>query len=136
MCELLSWETVFHVTAEWNEGVYALNEDEVDMILSSSGDEFCSSEALSSETASEVQEEISKPTAKNLAAPPCGHNTWDNIRAKKGCMTLRCRSCQEKWKVGAANLKRCRAFATGNCKNTTCTKTHIHRYKVTAESKN
>ena len=72
---------------------------------------------------------------KKTSEPPCNHNSWDNIRAKRGCMTLRCRDCQLKWKAEAACLRRCRTFANGNCKLVNCPKTHIHRFKQSVENR-
>eukprot|EP01060_Flectonema_neradi_P025936 TRINITY_DN3479_c1_g2_i1.p1 TRINITY_DN3479_c1_g2~~TRINITY_DN3479_c1_g2_i1.p1 ORF type:complete len:185 (+),score=30.61 TRINITY_DN3479_c1_g2_i1:66-620(+) len=72
---------------------------------------------------------------KKTSEPPCNHNSWDNIRAKRGCMTLRCRDCQQKWKAEAACLRRCRTFANGNCKLPNCPKTHIHRFKQSVENR-
>ena len=146
MCELLSWETDL-LNIDENDGVYALNECEVDVLLSTSnsldasstvgsstgecnssdGDEQVAS--LKSESASVKKEE------KKLATPPCEHNSWDNIRAKRGCMTLRCRVCQHKWKAEAAALRRCRTFAMGSCRSRDCQKTHIHRFKQSVETR-
>eukprot|EP00662_Eupelagonemidae_sp_cell21_P049952 gene49952-28589_t len=36
------------------------------------------------------------------AMPPCGHNNWDNHRAKRGWCVLRCRMCRAQWKRASA----------------------------------
>eukprot|EP01060_Flectonema_neradi_P032263 TRINITY_DN5099_c0_g1_i1.p1 TRINITY_DN5099_c0_g1~~TRINITY_DN5099_c0_g1_i1.p1 ORF type:complete len:370 (+),score=71.79 TRINITY_DN5099_c0_g1_i1:61-1170(+) len=61
---------------------------------------------------------------------PCPHNSWDNVRAKKGGATLRCRICQVQWKTSLSDLTRCTAFMKGQCtleKN--CPNIHVHGKK-------
>eukprot|EP01062_Namystynia_karyoxenos_P055918 TRINITY_DN4692_c0_g1_i2.p1 TRINITY_DN4692_c0_g1~~TRINITY_DN4692_c0_g1_i2.p1 ORF type:complete len:403 (+),score=95.97 TRINITY_DN4692_c0_g1_i2:131-1339(+) len=69
--------------------------------------------------------------------PPCSHNMWDNIRAKKECVTLRCRSCQVRWKACSTRLPRCPEFsATSSCPRApTCHLIHIFRYKLDARAR-
>eukprot|EP01060_Flectonema_neradi_P035168 TRINITY_DN638_c0_g1_i1.p1 TRINITY_DN638_c0_g1~~TRINITY_DN638_c0_g1_i1.p1 ORF type:complete len:151 (+),score=25.24 TRINITY_DN638_c0_g1_i1:83-535(+) len=143
MCEHLSWETDILSTDE-NDGVYALNECEVDVLLSTSnsldasssgsvGD--CTSSEGDERPASMKSDSTTATKEKKLVTPPCDHNSWDNIRAKRGCMTLRCRVCQQKWKAEAAALRRCRTFAMGSCRTRDCQKTHIHRFKQSVETR-
>ena len=63
-------------------------------------------------------------------ARPCSHNNWDNVRARKGAVTLRCRTCQAQWRVMLQTVRRCPHFDTGRCnKNENCPKLHVHRSK-------
>ena len=66
------------------------------------------------------------------AAPvrPCDHNTWDNVRARKGAVTLRCRTCQSQWRVLLQSVRRCPHFDTGRCQKAgQCAKLHVFRSK-------
>ena len=72
------------------------------------------------------------PAAPNTYSEcPCVHNNWDNVRVKKGQITLRCRECQEQWKTETEKVRKCQNFFnTGTCANGTgCPNPHIHRYK-------
>eukprot|EP01064_Diplonema_japonicum_P031433 TRINITY_DN5615_c0_g1_i1.p1 TRINITY_DN5615_c0_g1~~TRINITY_DN5615_c0_g1_i1.p1 ORF type:complete len:354 (+),score=116.56 TRINITY_DN5615_c0_g1_i1:56-1117(+) len=61
---------------------------------------------------------------------PCSHNNWDNVRARKGAVTLRCRTCQSQWRVMLQSARRCPHFDTGRCnKNEKCPKLHVYRSK-------
>ncbi|KAJ9461255.1 hypothetical protein DIPPA_22801 [Diplonema papillatum] len=62
---------------------------------------------------------------------PCAHNDWDNVRVKKGFITLRCRSCQLQWKTETDKIRKCLAFFQGaSCvKGSLCPNPHVHRYK-------
>ena len=60
----------------------------------------------------------------------CEHNNWDNVRARKGSVTLRCRTCQSQWRVPLQLVRRCPNFDTSRgCRKTTCNKLHVHRSK-------
>eukprot|EP00755_Sulcionema_specki_P032191 Sspe_Gene.19628::Locus_7166_Transcript_1_1_Confidence_1.000_Length_1406::g.19628::m.19628 len=62
--------------------------------------------------------------------PPCSHNSWDNVRIKKGAATLRCRECQHLWRAQQNHLDRCPNFLNNSClRGSECTKVHIHQYK-------
>ena len=61
--------------------------------------------------------------------PPCPHNAWNSVRAKKGTVTLRCGVCVALWRCRLAHVDRCRDFpecALGEA----CTKVHMHVVKV------
>ena len=61
---------------------------------------------------------------------PCPHNSWDNVRAKKGGATLRCRVCQVQWKTSLSDLTRCTAFMKGQCNlDKNCSNIHVHGKK-------
>ncbi|KAJ9468815.1 hypothetical protein DIPPA_20476 [Diplonema papillatum] len=70
---------------------------------------------------------------------PCGHNAWDNVRAAKGKITLRCRKCQLQWRAPAELARheaRCEAFADGKCDlGDHCEKMHLHYRKQCLEER-
>ena len=112
MCEILSWEIGALSSDDSNNGgVHAMNEEEVDRMLSDS----------SAGRASEGEER------------PCSHNSWDNVRAKRRTVTLRCRMCNLKWKTVNNAIERCKDFTTGSCTQENCTKIHVHRLKFSVE---
>eukprot|EP01059_Diplonema_ambulator_P021874 TRINITY_DN3636_c0_g1_i1.p1 TRINITY_DN3636_c0_g1~~TRINITY_DN3636_c0_g1_i1.p1 ORF type:complete len:478 (+),score=116.42 TRINITY_DN3636_c0_g1_i1:47-1480(+) len=77
------------------------------------------------------REKIPPAAPNTFSECPCTHNNWDNVRVKKGHITLRCRVCQEQWKTDTGNVRKCLTFfQTGSCsKGTQCPNPHIHRYK-------
>ena len=80
-----------------------------------------------------------KPAKPEPVTPPCEHNNWDNIRARSGAITLRCRTCQSQWRVPLQTLRRCPHFGSDanskKCqKGDKCHKLHIHRKKQRAET--
>eukprot|EP01059_Diplonema_ambulator_P011103 TRINITY_DN21071_c0_g1_i1.p1 TRINITY_DN21071_c0_g1~~TRINITY_DN21071_c0_g1_i1.p1 ORF type:complete len:326 (+),score=98.20 TRINITY_DN21071_c0_g1_i1:42-980(+) len=71
-----------------------------------------------------------KMKAKVNSRCPCPHNSWDNVRAKKGGATLRCRVCQTQWKTSLSELTRCNAFIKGQCVlERNCPNVHVHGKK-------
>eukprot|EP01059_Diplonema_ambulator_P000432 TRINITY_DN10368_c0_g3_i1.p1 TRINITY_DN10368_c0_g3~~TRINITY_DN10368_c0_g3_i1.p1 ORF type:complete len:226 (+),score=8.22 TRINITY_DN10368_c0_g3_i1:252-929(+) len=61
---------------------------------------------------------------------PCYHNDWDDVRTRKGYKVLRCRVCEERWKLPSRLVKRCMAFLHGTCKDgATCGMLHVRRKK-------
>eukprot|EP01063_Lacrimia_lanifica_P011680 TRINITY_DN183_c0_g1_i12.p1 TRINITY_DN183_c0_g1~~TRINITY_DN183_c0_g1_i12.p1 ORF type:complete len:487 (+),score=128.40 TRINITY_DN183_c0_g1_i12:54-1463(+) len=67
---------------------------------------------------------------------PCAHNDWDNVRVKKGFITLRCRQCQAQWKTEMGSVKKCFKFFQGMCRRgAACPLPHIHRYKQSLEKR-
>eukprot|EP01064_Diplonema_japonicum_P012868 TRINITY_DN20218_c0_g1_i1.p1 TRINITY_DN20218_c0_g1~~TRINITY_DN20218_c0_g1_i1.p1 ORF type:complete len:309 (+),score=75.57 TRINITY_DN20218_c0_g1_i1:65-991(+) len=71
-----------------------------------------------------------KIKARVNARCPCPHNSWDNVRAKKGGATLRCRVCQTQWKTSLSELTRCNAFIKGQCVlERNCPNIHVHGKK-------
>eukprot|EP01059_Diplonema_ambulator_P001901 TRINITY_DN11571_c4_g1_i1.p1 TRINITY_DN11571_c4_g1~~TRINITY_DN11571_c4_g1_i1.p1 ORF type:complete len:420 (+),score=62.89 TRINITY_DN11571_c4_g1_i1:109-1260(+) len=91
-----------------------------------SGD-FTSAEiaALESRKAGRVQQQRLVPQES-----PCGHNSWDNVRIKKGDITFRCRICQSQWRTEVANSTRCADFQAGHCdKGSSCPSLHVHAHK-------
>eukprot|EP01060_Flectonema_neradi_P009348 TRINITY_DN1666_c1_g2_i1.p1 TRINITY_DN1666_c1_g2~~TRINITY_DN1666_c1_g2_i1.p1 ORF type:complete len:240 (+),score=45.11 TRINITY_DN1666_c1_g2_i1:46-765(+) len=101
----------------------------------------CSSESntTNNNDISSPEEVSAKPAKPEPVAPPCEHNNWDNIRARSGAITLRCRTCQSQWRVPLQTLRRCPHFGSDanskKCqKGDKCHKLHIHRKKQRAES--
>ena len=75
-------------------------------------------------------EDASAPVQAAAPVRPCDHNTWDNVRARKGAVTLRCRTCQSQWRVLLQSVRRCPHFDTGRCnKAGQCAKLHVFRSK-------
>eukprot|EP00755_Sulcionema_specki_P037885 Sspe_Gene.109821::Locus_90011_Transcript_1_1_Confidence_1.000_Length_928::g.109821::m.109821 len=64
---------------------------------------------------------------------PCPHNAWDNLRARRGVVTLRCRKCQCQWRTPSHTTRRCPLFDIGKCANEQCPKLHVFRSKKTSE---
>ena len=65
----------------------------------------------------------------------CMHNHWDNIRVKKGIVTLACRYCKQKWKLPHPIPNKCPDFYRGYCPfGPHCPYLHIHRFKSKAKS--
>ena len=65
---------------------------------------------------------------------PCTHNSWENVRVRRGRMCIRCRVCQRQWTCGsqlAWQAMRCRSFLTreGCHLGDSCTKLHFNRRK-------
>eukprot|EP01060_Flectonema_neradi_P021467 TRINITY_DN2912_c0_g2_i1.p1 TRINITY_DN2912_c0_g2~~TRINITY_DN2912_c0_g2_i1.p1 ORF type:complete len:282 (+),score=68.14 TRINITY_DN2912_c0_g2_i1:53-847(+) len=71
----------------------------------------------------------------------CNHNDWDNVRAEKQFITLRCRECQRQHRIGPSdNWKivdwKCHDFNTPEgCTNTQCNKYHVNHKKQTLEER-
>eukprot|EP00755_Sulcionema_specki_P021394 Sspe_Gene.74123::Locus_45575_Transcript_1_1_Confidence_1.000_Length_1274::g.74123::m.74123 len=70
---------------------------------------------------------------------PCSHNSWDNVRTKRGWAILRCRKCQGQWRIRPADIVRCPNFK-GNeldcphCpEGDACDLLHIHFTRVKRE---
>eukprot|EP01061_Rhynchopus_euleeides_P015235 TRINITY_DN26079_c4_g1_i2.p1 TRINITY_DN26079_c4_g1~~TRINITY_DN26079_c4_g1_i2.p1 ORF type:complete len:596 (+),score=176.69 TRINITY_DN26079_c4_g1_i2:296-2083(+) len=65
-------------------------------------------------------------------ARPCVHNSWDNVRIKRGWLVLRCRLCHGQWRQRPTEIKRCAAFAEGQCDlDMACSELHVHHIKHT-----
>eukprot|EP00760_Papus_ankaliazontas_P029319 PhM_4_TR419/c5_g2_i2/m.23560 len=66
--------------------------------------------------------------------PACRHNNWDNVRVKKGVVTLACRICRVKWKT-VSTIVKCPDFFHGLCLlGVDCPLLHVHRYKNRVKS--
>eukprot|EP01064_Diplonema_japonicum_P007264 TRINITY_DN14935_c1_g1_i1.p1 TRINITY_DN14935_c1_g1~~TRINITY_DN14935_c1_g1_i1.p1 ORF type:complete len:137 (+),score=20.68 TRINITY_DN14935_c1_g1_i1:53-463(+) len=66
---------------------------------------------------------------------PCEHNDWDDVRTRKGYKVLRCRDCQQRWKIPSNNVPRCMPFLHSCCdKKSECNKLHVRRKKNTVEA--
>ena len=71
----------------------------------------------------------------------CHHNNWDNVRAEKQFITLRCRECQRQHRIGPSdNWKavdwKCHEFNTPEgCVSPTCDKYHVNHKKQTLEER-
>ena len=63
---------------------------------------------------------------------PCDHNSWDNVRVKRGVATLRCRMCREQWRRPRDSPANCEDFP--DCADgAACDKLHVHIFKKTKE---
>eukprot|EP01059_Diplonema_ambulator_P001347 TRINITY_DN11121_c0_g1_i2.p1 TRINITY_DN11121_c0_g1~~TRINITY_DN11121_c0_g1_i2.p1 ORF type:complete len:166 (+),score=20.64 TRINITY_DN11121_c0_g1_i2:122-619(+) len=63
---------------------------------------------------------------------PCNHNDWDDVRSRNGFKVLRCRVCQEKWRLASCDVSRCMAFLHDCCPlDVTCHLLHVRRRKTT-----
>ncbi|KAJ9467909.1 hypothetical protein DIPPA_27214 [Diplonema papillatum] len=73
------------------------------------------------------------PDNGDVPRPPCPHNSWDSIRAKKTITMMRCRVCFAPWNLPAhsSHLFRCAEFLTDSCPHapTSCRRLHIHNKK-------
>ena len=62
----------------------------------------------------------------------CEHNSWDNVRIKRGWLVLRCRVCHAKWRQRPTVAQRCAAFSEGRCNlGKDCPCLHVHHTKHT-----
>eukprot|EP00756_Hemistasia_phaeocysticola_P011131 Hpha_TRINITY_DN15090_c5_g3::TRINITY_DN15090_c5_g3_i3::g.123401::m.123401 len=68
---------------------------------------------------------------------PCGHNSWDNVRIRRGWVVLRCRECDAKWRQRPHSNERCPDFPTpqGCARGDACPQLHVHHTKRTAEER-
>eukprot|EP01064_Diplonema_japonicum_P015180 TRINITY_DN22944_c0_g1_i1.p2 TRINITY_DN22944_c0_g1~~TRINITY_DN22944_c0_g1_i1.p2 ORF type:complete len:138 (+),score=19.08 TRINITY_DN22944_c0_g1_i1:68-481(+) len=127
MCEILSWEMYALEREEGdNDGVHAMSEAELDELL---GNLTTSSEETKSDDSSE-----------ETVRPPCEHNCWDNLRAKRDTVTLRCRLCQRQWKTQTLRLQRCPNFSRTSkitCpEGEECALIHVYRFKLSSKKRN
>ncbi|KAJ9461104.1 hypothetical protein DIPPA_02416 [Diplonema papillatum] len=73
-----------------------------------------------------------KNSAKVGYVKPCTHNRWENVRVKKGLVTLRCRECQQQWRQVSGTLNKCPDFP--RCPNgAACEMLHVHSSKKAAD---
>eukprot|EP01064_Diplonema_japonicum_P028689 TRINITY_DN4463_c5_g1_i1.p1 TRINITY_DN4463_c5_g1~~TRINITY_DN4463_c5_g1_i1.p1 ORF type:complete len:451 (+),score=73.88 TRINITY_DN4463_c5_g1_i1:139-1491(+) len=69
---------------------------------------------------------------------PCSHNSWDNVRIKRGWAILRCRICQSQWRLRPTTIPHCGDFARGaGCcpAGVDCHQLHVHRTRESSEMK-
>eukprot|EP01063_Lacrimia_lanifica_P031983 TRINITY_DN538_c2_g2_i2.p1 TRINITY_DN538_c2_g2~~TRINITY_DN538_c2_g2_i2.p1 ORF type:complete len:230 (+),score=77.92 TRINITY_DN538_c2_g2_i2:64-753(+) len=68
---------------------------------------------------------------------PCAHNSWDNVRTKKGFVYFRCRVCEKQWKAPhSKGLNYCEAFTAGCCPaGDACKGIHAHPRKKSLEER-
>eukprot|EP01061_Rhynchopus_euleeides_P041224 TRINITY_DN7146_c0_g1_i1.p3 TRINITY_DN7146_c0_g1~~TRINITY_DN7146_c0_g1_i1.p3 ORF type:complete len:195 (+),score=86.45 TRINITY_DN7146_c0_g1_i1:328-912(+) len=142
-----------------NGGVYQLSEEEVDEMLVAA--DLCAPEStrttsntLSSLVSSEVdqtserfpdeatllddvQSGCESPNSPRVDRPaPCCHNQWDNLRAKRDTVALRCRVCQSQWKTHTLRQNKCPDFTNNNCpRGDACSMVHVFRFKVTSKKR-
>ncbi|KAJ9472716.1 hypothetical protein DIPPA_12524 [Diplonema papillatum] len=71
------------------------------------------------------------------AGPPCGHNSWDNVRIKRHWAILRCRTCEAQWRRRPAEIKRCPEFGRelgSSCpRGSACPWVHVHYARARRE---
>ncbi|KAJ9472097.1 hypothetical protein DIPPA_14418 [Diplonema papillatum] len=62
---------------------------------------------------------------------PCAHNKWDSVRIKRKWCLLRCRVCEAHWRLPASDIpaRRCTAFVTETCTDSSCPALHIYLRK-------
>ena len=86
-----------------------------------------------SQTDLQTQQQLPIDENSNAVATikPCNHNSWDNVRTKKGQVFLRCRECEAQWRTPVDNLERCVQFNanTGCPIGSSCTMLHLHTRK-------
>eukprot|EP01060_Flectonema_neradi_P027805 TRINITY_DN3742_c0_g1_i1.p1 TRINITY_DN3742_c0_g1~~TRINITY_DN3742_c0_g1_i1.p1 ORF type:complete len:983 (+),score=213.16 TRINITY_DN3742_c0_g1_i1:131-3079(+) len=87
--------------------------------------------AASDQTAQQQQQQLDENSNTVATIKPCDHNSWDNVRTKKGQVFLRCRDCEAQWRTPVDNLERCVQFNSGSgCPNgTKCPMLHLHTRK-------
>eukprot|EP01060_Flectonema_neradi_P005724 TRINITY_DN1382_c5_g1_i6.p1 TRINITY_DN1382_c5_g1~~TRINITY_DN1382_c5_g1_i6.p1 ORF type:complete len:306 (+),score=77.30 TRINITY_DN1382_c5_g1_i6:60-920(+) len=73
----------------------------------------------------------------NQKKKKCSHNNWDNVRAEKQFITLRCRECQRQHRVGLTGADwKCQSFGTAEgCQDSACTKYHVNYKKQSLEER-
>ena len=82
------------------------------------------------------REKIAPAPPNTSSDRPCLHNDWDNVRVKKGFITLRCRICQLQWKTETENIRKCIDYFQTSCsRGTSCPYPHIHRYKMSVKTR-
>ena len=155
--DVMSWgfdlRVCTSVSLDDNEGVHAMTEDQLDMMLSRTPPSSSSCRSSTRKTTYSMNSSFDTATLaedlsflcdcttaysaadsdeENLEAPPpCCHNSWDNLRAKKEYVTLRCRECSKQWKTTALRHNKCPCFTKDNCpEGAACTKVHVYRYKL------
>eukprot|EP01065_Artemidia_motanka_P052473 TRINITY_DN9490_c0_g1_i1.p1 TRINITY_DN9490_c0_g1~~TRINITY_DN9490_c0_g1_i1.p1 ORF type:complete len:1084 (+),score=329.34 TRINITY_DN9490_c0_g1_i1:60-3254(+) len=77
-------------------------------------------------------DDAQQPAASAVSTQrPCSHNTWDNVRTKKGQVFLRCRECDAQWRTAVEGLSRCSAFisSAGCAAGASCGFLHLHARK-------
>eukprot|EP01062_Namystynia_karyoxenos_P031476 TRINITY_DN23362_c0_g1_i1.p1 TRINITY_DN23362_c0_g1~~TRINITY_DN23362_c0_g1_i1.p1 ORF type:complete len:702 (+),score=151.37 TRINITY_DN23362_c0_g1_i1:193-2106(+) len=67
-------------------------------------------------------------------ARPCGHNSWENIRCKRGWVVYRCAECDAQWRRRPAADLLCSDYAApSSCpRGAACPALHVARTKRTA----
>lgn len=82
---------------------------------------------------------VLRSTAQHRLVPeqqPCTHNSWDNVRIKKGDITFRCRECQKQWRTQVASTVRCQEFVSGTCNlGSKCPNLHVHAHKQSLQQR-
>eukprot|EP01062_Namystynia_karyoxenos_P076761 TRINITY_DN7585_c0_g1_i1.p2 TRINITY_DN7585_c0_g1~~TRINITY_DN7585_c0_g1_i1.p2 ORF type:complete len:356 (+),score=37.24 TRINITY_DN7585_c0_g1_i1:81-1148(+) len=67
---------------------------------------------------------------------PCAHNSWDNLRVKRGWAVLRCRVCAAQWRIKRHLVQPCVFFfrRRGNCPlGHRCPNRHVHYTRESRE---
>eukprot|EP01059_Diplonema_ambulator_P009099 TRINITY_DN1890_c1_g3_i1.p2 TRINITY_DN1890_c1_g3~~TRINITY_DN1890_c1_g3_i1.p2 ORF type:complete len:180 (+),score=30.58 TRINITY_DN1890_c1_g3_i1:79-540(+) len=139
MCEVLSWEIDTLSRSDDNEGVHALNETELDEMLGNLSVTGSVHSLSGSGSGSVSGSEGGSCSEEESVRPPCSHNCWDNLRAKRETVTLRCRQCQKQWKTQALRLKRCPNFSRTSkmtCQDgESCPLIHVFRFKLSSKKR-
>eukprot|EP01064_Diplonema_japonicum_P030664 TRINITY_DN5275_c2_g1_i1.p1 TRINITY_DN5275_c2_g1~~TRINITY_DN5275_c2_g1_i1.p1 ORF type:complete len:150 (+),score=17.14 TRINITY_DN5275_c2_g1_i1:23-451(+) len=129
MCEVWSWHWYMIDTEPEDQNVYQYSESEVDEILGGSRSSLGDSDGGGGEPS-----ETGVLFSRGRVAP-CLHNSWDNVRAKKTSVTLRCRECSAKWKTSNSLIVRCKSFTLGHCNFSHCSRVHVHKFKHSVEKR-
>ena len=66
---------------------------------------------------------------------PCSHNSWENVRVRKGKMTVRCAACQGQWTHASDivwRVMRCKEYSnrSGCWRGDSCSRLHFSRRKM------
>ena len=152
MCDLYYYDAA-RVNTGSNDGIYALNDEELDKMMVEMEIEETSTDSHPTSPPDSVDGSCRGdcrecgdhdcgsvcPQTEFFAIPPylCEHNCWDNLRTKKDLVTMRCRDCSMQWKAmkDFVESKKCEDFAKNCCENENCDKLHIFRFKLPAKKR-
>jgi len=77
---------------------------------------------------SDTQQAGLPPVSCLPQAPPCSHNTWEDLRTRRGRRILRCSQCKAKWRcyVTSQVYRVCTDYEQGQCcRGESCDRIHI-----------
>eukprot|EP01064_Diplonema_japonicum_P022503 TRINITY_DN323_c0_g1_i1.p1 TRINITY_DN323_c0_g1~~TRINITY_DN323_c0_g1_i1.p1 ORF type:complete len:251 (+),score=51.84 TRINITY_DN323_c0_g1_i1:23-754(+) len=80
---------------------------------------------------------VSTSGSSGASASPCHHNSWENVRIKRGWAVLRCRECSTQWRLRPSEIDRCPEFGKEigrRCSHgDACSRLHIHFTRLKRE---